>query len=149
VLPSILIHPPPQIQHPPARHSAHTIRRNLSSNALQANEAARNANMSRTSAERQQRGPSHRHAAAGIHSIQQDGKGLVSRVSAGIGPKGVGGHGAADAWAGGEKAETLSQTRPRRCLPLLMIEHAHESLMSLAEKARPDYDSGRSDGPSS
>ena len=117
--PPLLLHHPPQIQHPPARHSAHTKRRNLRSNALHTNEAARNTNMRRTSAERQQRGPSHRHAAAGVQSFKQIGQGPASRVSAGIGPEGVGGHAA----AGGERAET----RTRRLL-LLLMQHTYDAL---------------------
>ena len=117
--PPLLIHPPPQIHHPPARHSAHTIRRNLCSKALHANEAARNASMSVTSAERQQRGPSHRHAAAGVQSAQTSLQGPTHSISAGIGPEGGGGHGA----AGGEKAET----KTRRLL-LLLMQHGHGAL---------------------
>ena len=73
----------------------------------------------RTSAERQQRGPSHRHAAAGVRSVQLILQGPAHSISAGIGPEGVGGHAA----AGGEKAET----RTRRLL-LLLMQHAHDAL---------------------
>jgi hypothetical protein len=57
------------------RHSSHAKHRNLRSNALQANRAARNADMGRTSAERQQRGPSHRRATADVQRVQKSGQG--------------------------------------------------------------------------
>ena len=82
-LPSILIHPPPQIQHPPARPSAHTKRRNLLSKALQGERAAAQNGSSC-------RGTSYRHAAAGAQSFKPNGQGPVSRIPAGIGPEGVG-----------------------------------------------------------
>jgi hypothetical protein len=79
--------------------------------------------MSGRSAEQQQRGPSdsHRHAAAGVHSVQLSLQRPVSRISAGIGPEGVGvgGHAA----AGGEEAETHT-----RRLLLLLMQHAHDAL---------------------
>jgi hypothetical protein len=75
--------------------------------------------MSRTSADQQQRGPTHRHAAAGVQSVQLSLQGPTHSISAGIGPEGGGGHGA----AGGEKAET----KTRRLLLLLML-HGHGAL---------------------